>query len=397
MVEVDSADHGSNLEHPELQELPRVEDSNSLRYVASRMEQLEAESLAESLPEGFYDDRQSEKEVPVVTRKDNDDVMIVLNIINGAVWGVLARKGLTELTTYNGSYLGGLIWANFAACFVMGLTIESTKLWSRLVGDGHFKNKASVPLYTGITTGFCGTCSSFSSVILEAFNKAANTLPGEIYRYPNAAYGIMECFSVLMAQMAVSVSGFHTGKHLIELADDFSPVFSVHIYKICELVSLALGIAVFIISIVLIGVKHEGSWRSWMFSIFFAPFGALLRFYLSKFLNSKVKNFPLGTFAANVGGSLLLAIFTLLARGKRQDSDVPLVNHVAACHVLSGLDDGFCGALTTVSTFVVELFGLKTIHSYRYGFTSICLSFIVMILLLGSYNWTIGLTKAVCT
>ena len=49
---------------------------------------------------------------------------VILNIVHGAIWGVLVRKGLMLLTTYSGSFLSGVIWANFAACVVMGLAID---------------------------------------------------------------------------------------------------------------------------------------------------------------------------------------------------------------------------------------------------------------------------------
>ena len=68
-----------------------------------------------------------------------------------------------------------------------------------------------------------------------------------------------------------------------------------------------------------------------------------------------------------------------------------IVTNTIALHVLEGLDDGFCGGLTTVSTFVVELFGLKTLFSYRYGTISILVCFAGVVLILGSYNWSVGL------
>lgn len=322
------------------------------------------------------------------------DVATVLNIINGSIWGVLARKGLTVLTTYNGSYLGGLIWANFTACLVMGFLVHSSRIWRASLDDKYYSTKAQIPIYAGIATGFCGTCSSFSSVFLEAFNKSANTLPSSSYIYPNSAYGIMECIAVLIAQLGLSCSGFLIGKHLCEALDIFS--IPIRLYKFLELGTSILGIVAYIIAIVLIGT--EKSWRSWTFAIFFAPWGALLRFYLSKYLNGKFKKFPLGTFTANILGTLLLAVFALLSRGKSISTrSHPIVTKLIGCHVLAGLDDGFCGALTTVSTFVSELFFLGTLHSYVYGFVSSVLAYVIMILLLGSYNWTIGLMDPVCT
>ncbi|KAK6455908.1 CrcB-like protein-domain-containing protein [Scheffersomyces xylosifermentans] len=374
------------------------------RSVENELQELEAVSLQESLPEGFNVDEdkypssvQNPRRRALVLQKTNKYYKIILNITNGAIWGVLARKGLMQLTTYNGSYLGGVIWANFAACIVMGIGVDSLKFWSHLL-DNHpleFPTKAAIPLYTGLTTGFCGTLSSFSSVMLEAFNKSADTEIGVFYNYPNSAYGIMEFFSVMIAQFGLSVMGFHIGKHFVEAFDDHFPSITRRTYKILETVSMLTGVIGFIIAIILIGVQDNGSWRSWMFAVFFAPFGALLRFYLSKYLNAKVKDFPLGTFSANFLGSLLLAIFTLLGRG-RLPGGGQVSTHVIGCHVLNGLDDGFCGALTTVSTFIVELFGLKTVYSYRYGFVSIILGYLIFILIPGSYNWAVGLTDPIC-
>lgn len=369
------------------------------RNAHRELESLEAESLSESLPEGFNVEKNytTKRYLRDVYTKTSGKMPVFLSIVTGSIWGVLGRKGLMALTTYNGSFLSGVIWANFAACIVMGMAVDSINLWRELVDSGAYANKGLIGVYVGITTGFCGTLSSFSSVILEAFNKSADTLPGDYYFYPNSAYGIMEFLAVIIAHMCLSLTGFQIGKHLIDLIDPILPILSKRVYRTLEILWVSLGLAAFIIIVVLIGVKSNGSWRSWTFSCFFAPFGALFRFFLSKYLNPKVKNFPLGTFTANLWGTLLLAIFTLLARGKLPgNTQSQIVTNVLSCHVLTGLDDGFCGALTTVSTFVVELFGLNTLHSYRYGFYSIASSYIVTILVLGTYNWAVGLTNPVC-
>lgn len=370
-----------------------------IRNVNRSTTSLEAESIDESLAErSNVDDKYScKKHIVKTSSKTKELSLIFFSIFSGALWGVLGRKGLMALSTYNGSFISGVIWANFAACVVMGIAVESENPWRELLESEIYANKGSIGVYVGITTGFCGTLSSFSSMILEAFNKSANTLPGDHYNYPNAAYGIMEFLAVIIVHMCLSATGFQVGKHCTEVFDRYFPVIKQLYYKTLEIIWIATGVIGFVVTIVLTGVMHHGAWRSWTFACIFAPFGALLRFYLSKFLNRKVKNFPLGTFVANFGGSLLLAIFVLLQRGKLpHHPNKQICTHVLGCQVLNGLDDGFCGALTTVSTFIVELSGLNTLHSYRYGFYSIITSYISMVLILGVFNWTVGLTDAIC-
>ncbi|RCK65610.1 Fluoride export protein 1 [Candida viswanathii] len=383
-----------------IERLPSTEEQRlqRRRTIESELSVAEEESVSSALPEGFKYEELPETN-KVLIAKTRKYLPIILNIVHGSIWGVLVRKGLIALTSYKGSFLSGVIWANFTACVVMGLAVDGEHLWLGLLDGDEYAAKGAIPVYTGLTTGFCGTVSSFSSVMLEAFNKAADTEIGVYYHYPNGAYGIMEFLAVMLAQFGLSVMGFHMGKHLLALVDKHLPALSRRTYRILEIISMGLGVALVIITCFLIGFKHKGAWRSWTFAMLFAPPGAVLRYYLSKYLNSKVANFPMGTFAANILGSLLLAVFTLIGRGKLVGGDGTrrIVTHTDGCHVLNGLDDGFCGALTTVSTFVAELFGLRTWFSYRYGTVSIMVGFAVFILVLGSYNWTIGLTDPYCS
>ncbi|CUM51853.1 unnamed protein product [Debaryomyces tyrocola] len=161
------------------------------RSIEFELQDFEAESLAESLPEGFNVD---EKDYPtkrcfgLTYNKVIDRIPIFLCITHGAIWGLLARKGLEALSTYNGSFLSRVIWANFAACLIMGMAVDSNRLWKILLESHEYAHKGQIPMHSGITTGFCGTFSSFSSVMLEIFYKSADTMPGKYYHYPNGIW-----------------------------------------------------------------------------------------------------------------------------------------------------------------------------------------------------------------
>lgn len=115
-----------------------------------------------------------------------------------------------------------------------------------------------------------------------------------------------------------------------------------------------------------------------MFSLLFAPFGTWLRFYLSD-LNIRYTTFPLGTFLANALGTAILATCVALQRtGSRS---------VLQCQVLQGFDDGFCGCLTTISTFVAEIGKLNRSQTYRYVLASWVTGQLLMLVILGSVDF----------
>lgn len=298
-----------------------------------------------------------------------------------AVVGVLARKGIVALTTYDGSYLGGVVWANFAACTIMGALVESQYAW---IGE---KPKSEYLLYLGATTGFCGTCSSFSSLILEAFVKSANIMIGGASNYPNAGYGVMECLSVMIAQMCISIAGFGLGRQLIQQYDPPSS----HIAMVESILAVA-GLCSWIAVTALMAIP---GWRSWMFACVVSPLACWMRYHISKWLNPRNKEFPLGTFTVNVIATVLLAVLNLLGRGKVGNGRI--VNTVLSCHIIQGLEDGLCGTLSTVSTFVSELHSLKLRSGYIYAGVSLSVCYALMLLILGSYNWTWGLLDPMCS
>jgi fluoride exporter len=82
--------------------------------------------------------------------------------------------------------------------------------------------------------------------------------------------------------------------------------------------------------------------------------GSILRFILSRYLNSFTVNFPLGTLCVNVIGSFVLGfIVSSLAAGKEIPSNLRDL-----------LTIGLIGGFTTMSSFAYESFRLTELNEY---------------------------------
>ena len=108
--------------------------------------------------------------------------------------------------------------------------------------------------------------------------------------------------------------------------------------------------------------------------------GTLTRYILATKLTPLLGLFPLGTFVANTGGTALLGIFHVLQR-------TPHLPSPNGCAILQGLMDGYCGCLTTVSTFAVEVGALRTKKAWLYVGLSWGVSQLLLLIILGSAWW----------
>lgn len=106
--------------------------------------------------------------------------------------------------------------------------------------------------------------------------------------------------------------------------------------------------------------------------------GTLSRYLLSVHLNPRLKLFPLGTFVANTFGTALLGTLQVLQSIRAPDTLSP-----NACSVLKGLADGYCGCLTTVSTFAAEVDALENRKSWLYVAISWLVSQILLAIIIG--------------
>ncbi|KHN97543.1 Camphor resistance CrcB protein [Metarhizium album ARSEF 1941] len=348
-----------------------------------------------------------------------------------ALMGTLARLGLTALTHYVGTpVIFPTIWANFGGSLVMGFLAEDRMLfrheWGTPTYDRalarakaqnheqsasstsdsmpapdiasakkqHVATKKTIPLYIGLATGFCGSFTSFSAFIRDVFLAMSNDLvtpaSGTETQSRNGGYSFMAMLAVIITTVGLSLAALVFGAHLAIATERIVPSIPFPITRrLLDPLFVLLGWGCWLGAVFMCIFPPHDRWRGQAtFSLVFAPLGCLARFYLSIYLNGKVAAFPLGTFAANVIGTAVLGIAWDIAHVQ--------IGGIVGCQVLQGVEDGFCGCLTTVSTWVAELNSLRRRNAYTYGATSIVVSFAIMVLVLGGLRWTDGWSALVC-
>lgn len=292
--------------------------------------------------------------------------------------GVVIRIYLSKTARWNGVPLFPSLSAELVGTAIMGF-IGSHK---KLLADRH------KPLYQAIATGLCGsitTFSSWNSEAVETLLQVGQDPPDNITR-------IAGWVMTLILGVGMPVGALLFGRHLAHLSpwsdmrlqresteEGHSPVSKFCI--ILENISFTFAWIVFTCLVIVLPYYFKR--LDILFSIIFASFGTYVRWHLAP-LNSTFTGFKLGTFIVNVGGSWVLG-GTIVAK-------THLSEQLGAEHpgvlVLSGVATGFCGCLTTVSTFAVELTSLSLIGSYAYALSSILLAQLGLIIIRGTFEWT---------
>ncbi|KAL8715354.1 MAG: hypothetical protein Q9220_000687 [cf. Caloplaca sp. 1 TL-2023] len=368
------------------------------------------------------------------------ELYTIAYLIFFSILGTLARLGLQALTFYPGAPVQtSILWPNVAGSFIMGFLIEDRKFFSgedwiqnhhhhslssssfpsqhpldeEQQRERHTTIKKTVPLYIGLSTGFCGSFTSFSSFLRDIFLALANRLPVPISHLSssgapidsastvsrNGGYSVMALLSVIIVTVALCLGALIVGAHLAIATERFTPSIKyLFARRFLDRGVVVLGFGCWL-GAVLMAIwppdRHKGYPEYWrgtaLFAIVFAPLGCLARFYMSVALNSRIKSFPLGTFAINMIGTALEGIFWDL-----QHSQSTVGGGRVGCQVLQGMMDGFCGAATTVSTWVAELNGLRRRHAYFYGGMSVTVGVGILVCVMGSVLWGRGWARVSC-
>ncbi|KAL2075609.1 hypothetical protein VTL71DRAFT_552 [Oculimacula yallundae] len=419
-----------------------LEEARGQEQANRRDEDLQRKT-SECCPE---ESRRTQQEMTHNISKSVTQLYVMSYLILFSFLGTLARLGLQAITFYPGApVVFSELWANLGGSLVMGFLNEDRMLFrdewgipkyhqqiqkaknqkrDEESGSGpeqsvdlqaakkaYAATKKTIPLYIGLATGFCGCFTSFSSFIRDIFLALSNDLPTPLNHPPdyrpvstttestvsrNGGYSFMALLAVIIITVALCISGLHIGAHLAIAIERVTPSLPFRLRrKVLDPFAAFLAWGCWLGAILLAIFPPDRNsappeiWRGRaVFALVFAPLGCLGRFYASQYLNGRISSFPLGTFTVNILGTAILGMSYDLQH-------VPL-GGVVGCQVLQGIEDGFCGCLTTVSTWVSELSSLRRKHSYRYGAASVIVALCFMIVIMGSMRWTIGFAEMQC-
>ncbi|CAF9931211.1 MAG: hypothetical protein ALECFALPRED_004955 [Alectoria fallacina] len=404
-----------------------------------------------------------EKESPRKTRERklhrmNFHLYVTAYLILFSILGTLARLGLQALTIYPGSPIAiSELWANVGGCLIMGYLSEDRTLFHNEFQNSqkrarqklqrerenseattkeavdeeailaaarkeHQTEKKTIPIFIGLTVGFCGCFTSFSSFMRDVFFALSNHLDTSAYTDNTTVIGtmvprddgnsVMAVLAVLVVEICLCLSAQAFGAHIaIALEPVMSKVPRLNARRIMDPIVVFIAWGSWVGAVVMViwppdrpsgpAADRQTSWaqETWrgdaLFALALAPLGCLLRFHAALKFNGLISYFPVGTFVVNVAGTMVLGACWDLQRA-------PLTNGAIGggrigCQALQGVQDGFCGCLTTVSTWVVELKGLRRKHAYFYGATSVAFGVSSLVVIMGTFVWEQGNRPQACS
>ena len=148
------------------------------------------------------------------------------------------------------------------------------------------------------------------------------------------------------------------------------------ISDICITTLTLLGIIGFVIGV---AVDQTQFGKQIWLSAVLAPFGACIRYWFSPLTYKRFK-LPLGTLLVNIIGAAILAIVFVIDIRVAKTACEPEWEICWPTVATFAISTGFCACLTTISTFMGEIYNLRAEHprfSYFYAVSTVLISQVV--------------------
>ncbi|KAG1752724.1 CrcB-like protein-domain-containing protein [Suillus paluster] len=292
-------------------------------------------------------------------------IHVLALLMPASIFGVLARLGLQALATYNGQSVFPLAYVQATGCFIMGIGLKMKVPFGNFYG----------PLYTAMTTGFCGSLTTFSGWQVDVFDSWVNT--GQFHR--GGLRDVVDGLTKTWVTLVLSLASLQLGIYVCGLAQPYfpaprPPTKNVR-YTLTILAILTYAAAFPAYFLLPHNFRHQTT-----AALLFSYPGTLTRYLLSLNLNPRLKTLPLGTYMANSLGTALLGFFHVL-------QGLPSAVSPNTCSLLQGLGDGYCGCLTTISTFAAEIIASEGWKAWTYTIISWITGQLLLLVIMGSSFW----------
>lgn len=300
----------------------------------------------------------------------------------GAYLGVLLRAGCAYIKTWRGEEVyQTYVYPNIVGCFLLGMISPHKK--ALLAGPPLHRL-----LWVAVAVGFCGSLTTFSGWQAEVSKLLLLQMDGSWGNIASTYQGarLLDFFVQQLSSFATALVSLTAGHHAAAALGAWPP--SARAAAACaarargaeSLVGWSVLASFAGATALLVIVPLSAGWPALTALTLLGGAGAYARFQLSLALNARFPRFPLGTFIANVAGTWIYAGASALARFSVSYYDV------TAQALLYGVDVGFCGCLTTMSTWVLELEALPRRDAYVYGVASVAAAALAPLLLLDVYS-----------
>jgi len=368
--------------------------------------------------------------------------------VNSAAYGGIAAGALCGWTTrfYSkvlfAKHLGvtGSVAGEWSAGKIVHADMPANMLGALIFGILSRNESLLKPwhpsIYVGVTVGFCGSCTTFSTWMVEAGKMLwSDTTPTVEGGQHDWSQQVIRAFLLVLIGFLCIMTSLHIGqwlgdlislkvqRHLerasvqqsenpqemgVPLADvrdsnavpePCKPLYQREKSLLYWTLVLALWSGAAIVYFPDISKLEEvdDSHTKQVLDLFagmcLAPFGAWLRFLLAK-CNSRSPSFPQGTFVANILGTSL-SITCWIAAAKLQCQDHPETTAVGQtlqeCTWVAATSGGFCGCLTTASTLANELDKLSrdkgqvSTRALKYGMATMFAAQLVVAVAINAY------------
>ena len=295
--------------------------------------------------------------------------------------GVAARVYLSKLGRWDGVPHFSSLYAQLVGTAIMGALVAH-----------------KVPLqlrhkifYTALTTGLCGSMTTFSSWNYEAALSllqlnSSSLAPLEM---PDNGSRAITFVTTLLLGLSAPIGALKFGSNV---ANSIAPrrqsrcwtaTISFCSKRWISAVSVFTGWAVLTGGVLCLTLID----RQLLFSLLLGCVGTYLRWCLSRLDKCRCAQlFPLGTFLANVSGAWIIGLTSIAIAffSEKDTSDILLT-------LLGGVSTGFCGCLTTVSSFMDQLCTLPFRYACLYALFSILCAQAGLVAILVAFAWTVAI------